>query len=186
MRRLTSFTNISLDGYFSGPDGDFRWAHEGNDDEYKAFVADNAKGGGTLLMGRVTYDLMASYWPTPMAAESSSVVAERMNAMPKLVASHTMRTASWQNTALLKGDLVEEMAALKRGDGDDIAILGSGSLIMQMTEARLIDEYQLVVNPVALGEGRTPFEGMRNHADFTLGRSRIFKNGKVFLSYVLR
>ena len=75
MGRLTSFINISLDGYFSGPNGDFSWAHEGNDEEFNAFVADNARGGGALLMGRVTYDIMAAFWPTEAARATMPVVA---------------------------------------------------------------------------------------------------------------
>ncbi|MBL0371502.1 dihydrofolate reductase [Rhizobium sp. KVB221] len=186
MRRLTSFTNITLDGYFSGPDGDFSWAHDGEDEEFNNFVADNARSGGALLMGRVTYDLMASYWPTPFAAQNDPVVAERMNAMPKLVASRSIEQPEWQNTRILRGELVAEIAALKQEEGDDIAILGSGSIIKQLAEAQLIDEYQLVINPVVLGDGRTPFEGLRARADMKLCNSRIFSSGKVFLSYAVR
>lgn len=185
MRRLISFTNISLDGYFAGSDGDFAWAHEGNDEEFNAFVADNARGGGALLMGRITYDLMASYWPTPFAIENDPIVAERMNVMPKFVASRSMERAGWQNTHILRGDLVAEVATLKQGEGDDIAILGSGSLVRQLADAQLIDEYQLVVNPVALGHGRTLFEGLSGRARMRLRNSRIFANGKVFLSYAM-
>ena len=83
MRKLSVFNSVTLDGYFAGPNGDLNWAHDGSEDaEFNSFVADNAKGGGVLLFGRVTYELMASYWPTPDALKKDPVVAERMNSLP--------------------------------------------------------------------------------------------------------
>ncbi len=91
MRKLIAFNHVTLDGYFVGPNGDFRWAHAGNDDpEYSKFVAENASGGGQLLFGRVTYELMASYWPTPVAEQHDPAVAKGMNSMSKVVFSRTL------------------------------------------------------------------------------------------------
>lgn len=104
MRKLTAFNHMTLDGYFAAVNGDISWANKGNRDaEFEAFVADNASGGGVLLFGRITYDLMASYWPTPHAMENDPVVAERMNGPPKVVFSRTLDEASWSNTRLVKG-----------------------------------------------------------------------------------
>ncbi len=103
MRKLVAFNQVTMDGYFAGINGDISWAHKDNKDaEWNAFVADNANAGGLLLFGRVTYELMASYWPTPMALESAPVVAERMNNLPKVVFSRTLDRASWNNTKLVK------------------------------------------------------------------------------------
>jgi dihydrofolate reductase len=110
VRKLIAFNHVTLDGYFVGVNGDFSWAHSGNDDaEYSAFVAENASGGGQLLFGRVTYELMASYWPTPIADQHNPVVAAGMNRMPKVVFSRTLDQASWSNTRLVKGDIASEI-----------------------------------------------------------------------------
>jgi len=185
MRKLTAFNNVTLDGYFTGANGDFSWAHAGNDDaEYNAFVADNAKGGGQLLFGRVTYELMASYWPTPIATRNDPAVAERMNSLPKVVFSRTLDRPSWNNTKLVKGGLAAEVRAMKQEPGKDMAILGSGSIVAQLAQEALIDEFQLVVNPVVLGRGRTMFDGVKEALSLKLTKSRTFGNGKVLLCYL--
>jgi dihydrofolate reductase len=136
-----------------------------------------------LLLGRKTYDLMAGYWPTPLASRNSPVVAERMNQMPKVVFSRTMGTASWSNTKVVKGDLAAAVRRMKHESGPGMAILGSGSIVSQLAQVGLIDEYQLVVNPVVLGKGRTLFDGITARPGIRLAKSRVFRNGKVFLSY---
>jgi len=184
MRRLIVFNHVTLDGYFAGVNGDLSWARIGSDDaEYSAFVAENAQGGGQLLFGRVTYDLMAGYWPTPIATQHDPVVAAAMNSMPKVVFSRTLDRASWSNTRLIEGDIVSEIRKMKEESGPGMAILGSGSIVSQLAPERLIDEYQMVVDPVALGKGRTMFEGIQQMLTLTLTKTRTFKNGKVYLCY---
>jgi dihydrofolate reductase len=182
MRRLVVFNHVSLDGYFVDAQGDMSWAHAG-DVEWTAFVEGNASSGGELLFGRVTYDLMASYWPTPLALENDPVVAERMNALPKVVFSRTMAQPSWSNTRLLKGDIAAEVEELKRGTGPDMVIFGSGTVVSQLAQAGLIDEYQIVVHPVVLGAGRTMFDGVEQKQILKLTRTRTFGNGNVLLCY---
>ena len=94
MRKLGVFNNVTLDGYFTGKNGDLSWAKGHMDAEFNAFVADNARSGGLLLLGRITYELMASYWPTPQARKNDPVVAERMNNLPKVVFSRTLEAAA--------------------------------------------------------------------------------------------
>src|SRR5687767_15122597 len=107
MRSLVVFNSVSLDGYFTGENGDLSWAHAGADDaEWNEFVGKNASGDGVLLFGRVTYEMMASFWPTPAAMEMMPEVAEGMNRMPKVVFSRSLSSVSWSNTTLAKGDLV--------------------------------------------------------------------------------
>ena len=184
MRRLISFTQVTLDGYFTGRNGDLSWAHEGQQDaEWNAFVAGNASGGGQLLFGRITYELMVSYWPTPAARANDPVVAEGMNKLPKVVFSRTLDKVSWNNTRLAKGDLATEVRTMKQEPGEGMVILGSGSLVSQLAQAGLIDEYQIVVKPVALGEGRTMFEGLKQKLNLKLTKMRAFTNGNVLLSY---
>jgi dihydrofolate reductase len=184
MRKLIAFNHITLDGYFVGASGDMSWAYVGNDDlEYAAFVAGNASGDGQLVFGRVTYELMAGYWPTTMADQHDPVVAEKMNSLSKIVFSRTMEKAEWNNTKLIKGDLVSETRQMKNEPGPDMTILGSGSIIAQLAADNLIDEYQIVLDPVALGKGRSMFEGMPKMLKVKLIKTRTFNNGKIFLSF---
>jgi dihydrofolate reductase len=184
MRKLVVFNHVSLDGYFVDANGDMSFARKDNQDaEWDAFVASNASGGGTLVFGRITYELMASFWPTPVAADTMPVVAERMNNLPKVVFSRTLDKASWINTRLVKGDLIGEIRKIKAEAGEGMAILGSGSIVSQLTEHHLIDEYQIVVNPVVLGKGRTMFDGIKESVSLKLTNSRTFGNGNVLLCY---
>jgi len=158
------------------------WAHK-QDEEWNAFTSGNASGRGELLFGRVTYEMMAAFWPTPQAAQMMPTVAAGMNAMAKTVFSRTLDAVSWQNTTLVKGDLVTEVARLKQQPGGDIVILGSGTIVSQLTEARLIDEYQLAVHPIVLGRGRTLFETVKTPVSLKLTKTRAFKNGSVVFWY---
>ena len=186
MPRLVVFNQVTLDGYFAGPNGDISWAHSARntqDQEWSAFVAENAKGGGPLLFGRITYQLMEKYWPTPQARKDAPEVAEHMNSLPKIVFSRTLDTVSWNNTRLVKNDVPVEIQKLKNEPGRDLTILGNGRLVSQLTREGLIDEYMVVVNPVILGKGRTMFEGVKDKLSMKLSKTRAFKNGNVLLIY---
>jgi dihydrofolate reductase len=184
MRKVMVYNNVSLDGYFVDAKGDMSWAHK-RDPEWSEYVAENSRGSSVLLFGRVTYDLMAGFWPTEVAKQSLPDVAERMNSGPKIVFSRTMESASWSNTELIKGDLTANVAKMKQEPGDPIVIMGSGSIISQLSEARLIDEYQIVMTPVVLGSGRTMFQGVTERLPLKLTKSRAFGNGSVVLWYEL-
>ncbi|HEY9167331.1 MAG TPA: dihydrofolate reductase family protein [Candidatus Kryptonia bacterium] len=182
MRKLIVFNSVSLDGYFVDVKGDMSWAHN-TDPEFKKFVEGNAKGGGVLLFGRITYDLMVSYWPTPAAQKNNPVVAERMNNGEKIVFSRTMEKPAWNNTKLIKEDIVAAIKKMKQEPGSGLVLMGSGSIVSQFAQEGLIDEYQIVVVPVVLGGGRTMFQGIRGKIPMRLVSSRSFGNGNVFLSY---
>ena len=140
MRKLIVFNHISLDGYFTDAQGDMGFARNpAPDAEWDAFVEGNAGGGGTLVFGRVTYELMASYWPTATAVEQMPVVARRMNTATKVVFSRTLQQVFWQNTRLVKADLTGEIRKMKNEPGEDMLIFGSGSLVAQLAQAGLID-----------------------------------------------
>ena len=182
MPKLIVYNAMSLDGYFTDAKGDMSWAHK-QDPEWQAFVKENASGGGRLLFGRITYQLMASFWSTPAAMQSNPVVAERLNALPKFVCSTTLQQVTWNNTTLLKGDLTTEVRKLKQQAGADIVVMGSGSVVAQLAEAGLIDQYQIVLNPLVVGQGRTLFEGVQRKLPMKLAKSRPFANGNVVLFY---
>jgi dihydrofolate reductase len=182
MRKLIVFNQVSLDGYFVDAGGDMSWAHK-DDPEWNAFASENAGGGGELVFGRITYEMMASFWPTPQAMQMMPAVAEGMNRSPKIVFSRTLDEASWNNTRLIKGDMAARMRELKEEAGPGMAILGSGSIVSQLAQAELIDEYQIVTNPIVLGGGRTMFEGVKEKLRLKLINSRTFSNGNVLLCY---
>lgn len=180
MRKLSVFESISVDGYFTDAQGDMSWAHAGRDDaEFGAWVAQNASSGGELLFGRKTYQMMEAFWPTPLAAQQMPAVAAGMNAAKKYVASRTIRP-TWNNTHLIEGDLVAAVRALKAAAGPDITVLGSGSVAAALGEAGLVDVYQLVIVPVALGGGRTVFTKARA---LRLVDQRAFRCGNVVVTY---
>ncbi len=178
--KLGVFESISVDGFFADRQGDIAWAHSGREDpEFGAWVGGNANRGGILLFGRVTYQMMESFWTTAAAAAQMPEVARGMNAARKLVASRTIKP-TWTNTELVDGGLIEAVRALKAQDGSGITILGSGSVAAQLGEAGLVDEYQFVVLPLALGGGRTVFT---KGAALRLIEQRAFRCGNVVLRY---
>lgn len=184
MPRLVVFENVTLDGFFTDAKGLISWAHNNQKDpEWDAFVAENASGEGQLLLGRKTYQLMESYWPTPQAAKNDPEVAKGMNSLPKVVFSRTMDKATWSNTTLKKGDLADEVKKMKKGSGPHIAVLGSGSIVSQLAPEGLIDEYQIVVHPVVIGTGRTLFDSVKEKLALKRTRVRAFANGNVLLCY---
>lgn len=181
MRKLSVFNLVTLDGYFTGQGGDISW--HSVDDEFQELANKASNSGNTLLFGRVTYQMMASFWPTAEALKMDPIVAKGMNASPKVVFSRTLKGVEWENTRLVKRGLVAEVKKLKRGAGKGLTILGSGSIVAQLADAGLIDEYQILLNPVALGQGRSMFEGLSQKLPLKLVDTRVFKNGNVLLTY---
>ena len=181
MSKLMVFSSISLDGYFTDAHGDMSWAHR-PDPEWDDFVAGNARQGSALLFGRVTYQQMASFWPTPAGRAMNPVVAQGMNEASKIVFSRTLEEASWSNTRLVKTEMIDAARQLKQGSGD-LVVLGSGSVVSQLAQADLVDELQLVLVPIVLGQGRTLFEGLDHRLSLHLDKSRTFGNGNVVLWY---
>ena len=160
MRKVRVFNSVSLNGYYTDENNDYTWAHAGADDpELVEFTKSNAQGENALVFGRVTYDVMVAWWPTPQAAKAMPEVAKGMNAAPKYVFSRTLDQADWSNTTLLKDDPATEIARLKNTPGPDMTVLGSGTIVAQLAAARLLDEVQLLVCPVVLGAGKSQFAG---------------------------
>jgi dihydrofolate reductase len=182
MRRLTVFNSVSADGYFTDANGDMSWAHK-QDPEFNDFTANNASGDGTLLFGRVTYEMMKSFWPTPEAAKAFPEVAKGMNELPKVVFSRSLDKATWRNTTLVKDDPVAAVRKMKRESGSDMVIMGSGTIVALLAGAALVDELQLVVVPIVLGRGRTLFEGLDKRLPLKLINERRFGNGNVLVCY---
>ncbi|MBS1963687.1 MAG: dihydrofolate reductase [Bdellovibrionales bacterium] len=184
MRKLSVFESISVDGFFTDAEGDMSWAKPAErDPELDAFSKDSSTRGGTLIFGRVTYEMMAGFWTSDMAKQMMPEVAGGMNASPKIVFSKTLASADWAGTRLVKTDPVAEIRRLKQESGPDMCILGSGSIVSQLSAAGLIDAYQFVVVPVVIGKGRSLFETVRDPFPIKLESSRAFPSGRVLLTY---
>jgi dihydrofolate reductase len=181
MQKLGVFNLVTLDGYFSGNDGDISWHNV--DAEFQEYADKNSNSGNTLLFGRVTYELMAGYWTSPDALQNDPVVARCMNNSPKIVFSRTLKKADWVNTRLVTDDMLATVRMLKQQPGKGLTILGSGSIVMQLAQAGLIDEYQVLVNPIVLGKGKTLFENIHGRLALRLISTRTFSNGNVLLVY---
>ncbi len=125
MRKMFAFIVTTVDGYYEGPNGEFDWPVV--DEEFNEFAVQQLDEIDTLLFGRVTYEMMAAYWPTPAAVEDDPRIASRMNAAAKIVVSRTLERADWANTRLIKEEVGEELAKLKREAGKHIAIFGSSA-----------------------------------------------------------
>jgi dihydrofolate reductase len=181
VRKLYSFTMVTLDGFYEGPDQEFDWPNV--DEEFNQFAVGQLHDTDILLFGRVTYEGMASYWPTQAAREDDPVVAELMNTMPKIVVSTTLESADWHNTTLVGGNVAEELSKLKQQPGKDLAILGSPNLTVSLIGMGLVDELRVVVNPVVLGEGKSLFRSTEDRLRLRLLQTRTFSSGNVLLTY---
>ncbi|MBK8980827.1 MAG: dihydrofolate reductase family protein [Ignavibacteria bacterium] len=182
MRKITSFIFQSLNGFYKGAGEDISWhihSDEGNDYSEKELEADNI-----LLFGSVTYEMMYSFWPAKTAYEHFPVVAERMNSSEKIVLSNSLKKAEWNNTTIISGDTVQKIRELKSTEGKDITILGSGKVVSSLTDAGLIDEYKIMTDPVALGEGTSVFSGIKNILDLKFKSINTFsKSGVIVITY---
>lgn len=181
MRKIIVSEMVTLDGYFEGPNREIDWHNV--DEEFNKYAIDMLNSVDVLLFGRVTYELMASYWPTESAATDDPIVAGKMNSLPKIVFSRTMKNAEWNNTRLIKEIIAEEILKLKNQPGRDMVIFGSGSIVTTFTRLGLIDEYRIIVNPLALGRGNPLFKGMNDRLNLTLLKTKTFSSGNVLLYY---
>jgi dihydrofolate reductase len=172
---------VTLDGFFAGPNGEIDWHHV--DDEFNEYAIDLLNAVDTLLFGRVTYQGMASYWPTPTATTDDPIVVAKMNSLPKVVFSHTLLTVEWHPTRLAKGNLADEIATMKQQPGGDMVIFGSGTIVSALAQLGLIDDYRLIVNPVAIGDGQSLFSGISERLNLKLVSTRTFRSGNVLLRY---
>ncbi len=181
MRKLIFFMLTTLDGFFEGPNREIDWHNV--DEEFNEFAINQLNEMDTLLFGRVTYQLMASYWPTEAAIRDDPVVADKMNNLPKIVFSRTLSSVEWQNTRLVKENVAEEILKLKQQPGKDMAIFGSSDLAVTLMKHGLIDEYRIMVNPVVLGSGKPLFKGLNDRLQLNLVKTRTFRSGNVLLYY---
>jgi dihydrofolate reductase len=181
MKKLSAFTFQSLDGYFKGDNDDISWHQHGA--EEGAYSAQSLEAENILLFGRRTYQMMAAFWPSPEAFASFPLVAGGMNRAEKIVFSRSLQRADWENSRIVGDNLPEAVSHLKQTAARDLTLLGSGSVFTQLAEAGLIDEYQIMIDPVAIGKGTALFGNIKDRLSLRLLGSRTFKSGVVLLHY---
>jgi dihydrofolate reductase len=185
MRKLVVFMHTSLDGFVAGPNGEMNWIRV--DDEIFEYAGHQTDRSDTALYGRVTFQMMDSYWPTagdqPNASRHDKQHAEWYNSVDKVVVSRTMEGVDLPRVTVVSKDLKSRVLALKQSAGKDIVIFGSPSAVHELTADNLIDEYWLFVNPVLLGEGIPMFMGIGRQISLELVSSKAFDAGVVCLHY---
>jgi dihydrofolate reductase len=181
MRKLVLQMGVSVDGYVAGGPqdaGDEESVESGEHPEVTARKLELMRGVGLHMMGRVTYEEMAAYWPT-----SSHVYAAVMNDIPKVVFSKTLTSADWPVTRIASGDLTEEVDRLKAEPGGDIIAYGGASFAQALSRHGVVDEYRLFVNPTALGSGQPMFKDLAAPLHLELVESTSFPDGTIITTY---
>lgn len=185
MKKISVFNHVTVDGFFAGPNGEIDWFQAVHDDEWNQYAEEYADlSRSTLMFGRTTYEIMKSWWPTPAAMQMDPQMAKVMNNSPKIVYSRKLESAedepNWKNTRVFRRIDQEEIEHLKRME--DVTILGSGTIVQQLSNLGLIDEYSLVVVPIILGKGKPHFNAVQR-TDLRLVEQRAFRNGIIVLRY---
>lgn len=181
MGKLIVFDFITLNGYYKGPGEDINWhVHGGEEAE---FSKENFEGDGRILLfGRTTFEMMKAFWPTKEAAAAFPEVAKGMNSSEKIVFSRTLKKTDWVNSRI-SASLLEEVKKLKRSSDKNLVLLGSGNILTQLANEGLIDEYQIMLDPVAIGQGTSLFQDVKHRIALKLIKSRVFKSGVILLYY---
>lgn len=179
VKKIIFQTILSVDGYFEGPDKTIDWHVV--DEEFNNYTIDFLDQVDTLFFGRITYELMASYWPT--AITDNPIIATKMNELTKIVFSKTLEKVQWINSTLIHTNIQKEITNLKKQQGKNIAIFGSSDLAVTLIEQKLIDEVRIFINPIVLGGGKTLFQGIQNRINLKLFQTKTFRSGNVLLYY---
>ncbi len=177
MRRVIVSEYVTLDGVMEEPG---QWSFQFWNDEAAKFKSDELFASDALLLGRVTYQGFAAAWPT---MTGTGEFGEKMNGMPKYVASTTLERVEWNNSRLIKGNVAEEVSRLKQQPGQDILLAGSGGLLHTLMQHGLIDEYRFMVHPIVLGSGKRLFRDGSDTRVLRLVETKAFSSGVVVLTY---
>jgi dihydrofolate reductase len=178
MRQVVLQMGVTLDGYVAGPGGEGDWGLPAEHPDVRAWKVASLRQVGTHIMGRVTYEQMAGHWPS-----ATGDYADFMNNLPKVVFSRTLPTAGWPGSRIARGDLAEEIAALKGEPGGEIMAHGGATFVQALSRLGLIDEYRLVILPVALGNGLPLFKDLAGPLRLDLAAAKSFPGGTVIHVY---
>jgi dihydrofolate reductase len=191
------FNHVSADGYFSAPDGGLNWVVQDPEIGKSASEASESPGAGTILFGRRTYEQFESFWPHALDDSDTSpnphrpghrspelrAMAVYINDATKIVFSKSRKDVTWKHSKLVREFDPRAIEALKREAGKDIMIFGSGSIVAQLSQHRLIDEYQFIVSPLLLGDGQSMLKDMPQSVRLDLLGATSYKSGNVMLRY---
>jgi dihydrofolate reductase len=178
MRKVVATELVSLDGVMEKPE---EWAFSYSNDEMEQANASGMAASDALLLGRVTYEGLAAFWPNQPAG---TPMVDYINSVPKYVVSGTLEEPlGWSNSTLIKGDVAEEITNLKQQPGEDITILGSGALVRSLLASDLLDELGLMVHPLVLGSGKRLFEDGNYQKPLKLVDSKTFDTGVLYITY---
>ncbi|MDB5275782.1 MAG: dihydrofolate reductase [Ferruginibacter sp.] len=185
MRNLIFFMHTSLDSFVAGPNGEMNWIKV--DEEIFDFVATMTDKADAALYGRVTYDMMQSYWPTageqPNASKHDKEHAAWYNKVPKIVLSRTLGEKGLDNTTVISDQLADNVNTIKKQDGKNIIIFGSPGASQSLLKEGLIDEFWLFVNPIILGKGMPLFKDITEATQLKFVASKTFACGVIALHY---
>lgn len=187
MRKIIVSEFYTLDGLMSDPQDKMDWITGSFNDEMGKYENDLYDNADTLLLGRTTYKIFESYWPqaasNPTIPQGEIEMAHMMNNITKIVFSHALESVEWKNSKLLKEINSKEIVKMKQEKGKNILVVGSASIVQQLTNLGLIDEYHLLVHPIVLGSGKPLFKNIKNRLSLKLVKAKTFKNGVVLLLY---
>lgn len=183
MRKIIVSMNVTLDGFMAGTDGELDWHFPLWNDEMSVYFCDQLGKTDTILLGRVSYECMARYYPDKTFNGLELEYADMMNNHNKVVFSQTLEEASWHNTRLVKENIGEEVKKMKRSPGKDMIIYGSSSIVKSFIRDGLVDELQIWVHPVFIQQGVPMFRDMEENIHLELVRTRSFSSGVVMLGY---
>jgi dihydrofolate reductase len=181
MSKLVLFNLMTVDGFFEGPNREIDWHNV--DAEFNEFAIEQLDEAGMLIFGRITYELMAGFWPKPEALEDDPVVARKMNSLPKSVFSKTLDKVEWANTTLITSNIEKYIIQMKRDLTKDIFLFGSSELASELRRLNLIDEYRILINPILLGNGKPLFKAGDRRLNLSLMWIREFRSGNILLCY---
>ena len=181
MRKVVASEIMSLDGVVESPD---KWHFPYFNDEMGEAIAEAMAEADAMLLGRVTYEEFAAFWPSQEGSDEDQEITGYMNNTPKFVVSKTLEEPlEWNNSALIKGNAAEEIAELKQQPGKDISITGSPTLVRSLLEDDLLDELRLMVHPIVVGSGKRLFEDGSDRKALRLVGSKTFSTGVLYLTY---
>jgi len=187
MRKLKLQMQMTINGYVGGPNGENDWMTWNPDDEFITFMSSLLDTSDTLLLGRkLAEGGFIEFWENTADKNPGHPFAKKIAALPKLVFTKTLDKATWNNTSLAKGNLAEEIASLKKsgnGGSKDILVFGGANFVSSLIKEKLIDEYHLIINPTAMGNGMTIFNTLDSIQKFTPLQSKLYPGGKTVLSF---
>jgi dihydrofolate reductase len=185
MRKVKLSMQMTINGYVAGPNGENDWMTWNPDDEFMDFINSHFNSSDTILLGRKMADAgFIKYWEDALEKNPDTPFAKQIVETPKVIFTKTLDKSTWNNTTLAKGNLAEEIASLKKQNGKDIIVFGGAGFVSSLIKEGLIDEYYLIINPTAMGNGMTIFNSLDRIQKFTPIQAKLYPGGKTVLSYM--